>query len=45
MSPGTQFPQISIDEFALLVDLAHFGFRPMQIGKVAIVSGCHPRLK
>jgi hypothetical protein len=43
-SPG-HFHQISIDEFTLLVDVASFGFRPMIIGMVAIVSGCRPRFK
>jgi hypothetical protein len=45
MSLAKQFHQISIDEFALLVDVANLGFRPMTIGMVAIVSGCHPRFK
>jgi hypothetical protein len=45
MSPPEQFHQISIDEFTLLGDVARFGLRPMTIGKVAIVIGCHPRLK
>jgi hypothetical protein len=45
MSPAKQFHPISIDEFALLVDVANLGFRPMTIGMVAIVSGCHPRFK
>jgi hypothetical protein len=43
MSPAEQFHQISIDEFGLLVDVANLGFRPMTIGMIAIVSGCHPR--
>jgi hypothetical protein len=45
MSPAKEFHQISIDEFALLMDVASFDFRPMTIGMVAIVSGCHPRFK
>jgi hypothetical protein len=45
MSPAKQFHQISIDEFALLVDVANLGFHPITIGMVAIVSGCHPRFK
>jgi hypothetical protein len=45
MSPAKQFHQIAIDEFALLVDVGNLGFRPKTIGMVAIVSGCHPRLK
>jgi hypothetical protein len=45
MSPAEQFHQISNDEFALFVDVARFGFRPMPIGMAAIVSGYHPRFK
>jgi hypothetical protein len=45
MSTAEQFHQISIDEFALLVDVANLGFRPLTIGMVAIVSGCHPLFK
>jgi hypothetical protein len=39
-SPAGQFHQISIDDFALLGDVASFGFRLMRIGMVTIVSGC-----
>jgi hypothetical protein len=45
MFPAEQFHQISIDDFALLGDVASLEIRPMTIGKVAIVSGCHPRFK
>jgi hypothetical protein len=45
MSTAWQFHQISIDEFALLGDVASFEIRAMTIGKVTIVNGCHPRLK
>jgi hypothetical protein len=45
MSPARQFHQILIDEFTLLVDVASFEFRPMTMGMVAIVSGCHPQFK
>jgi hypothetical protein len=45
MPPARKFHQISIDDFALLGDVARFGFRPMRIGMAAIVDGCHPRFK
>jgi hypothetical protein len=45
MSDAEQFPQISNDEFGSFVDVANLGFLPLTIGKVAIVSGCHPRFK
>jgi hypothetical protein len=45
MSPAKQFHQILIDEFALLVDVGNLGFRPLRIGMIAIVIGCHPRFK
>jgi hypothetical protein len=45
MSAAGQFHQISIDEFTLLVDVARFGFGPKTIGLVALVGGCHARLK
>jgi hypothetical protein len=43
MSPPGQFHPISIDEFALLEDVAILEFRAKTIGEVAIVSGYHPR--
>jgi hypothetical protein len=45
MSTAWQFHQISIDEFALLVDVAIFEFRSLTMGMVVLVSGCHPRFK
>jgi hypothetical protein len=42
---GQAISQISNDEFAFFGDVANLGFRPMTIGMVAIVSGCHPRFK
>jgi hypothetical protein len=43
--PAGEFRKMSIDDFTLLGDVANFEFRPMIIGKAAIVSGCLRRFK